>query len=159
MHLLRMVCLCGLSLSVLGGCADNGLSSLTGQVTIDGKPAPAGISLMFQPEDIKGSPSYGQTDANGRYEAAITFKTKGIQPGIHSIQLMPSAVETPMPEIGPDGQPLPSKAQEQARQFSKLPRDYYSFIEKVTVEPGANSHDIALKTTDNPEELPPTPPQ
>ena len=85
------------------GCGSGALPSLSGTVTIDGNPAPAGVALQFSPTSEGGSPSYAQTDANGNYEAQFSFNKTGIQPGEHSVKLIPGSVETPMPEIGSRG--------------------------------------------------------
>jgi hypothetical protein len=124
------------------GCGDR-LSALSGTVTIDGQPAPKGLSFEFSPTG-PGSSSYAATDANGRYEAAFTFRQKGIQPGEHRVRLIPSEVEIPMPEIGPDGKPIGVPAGPSL--VAKLPRKYYEQIELITVLPGRNTHDIVLST-------------
>jgi hypothetical protein len=126
------------------GCSD-GLASLEGVVTIDGEPAPAGVAIEFCPTG-EGSPSYGTTDGQGRYEAAFTFQKMGIEPGEHRLKLMPSDVEMPMPEIGPDGRPVGPPPE---NPLKGIPRAYYEEIELITVEPGSNTHDISLTTGDS----------
>jgi hypothetical protein len=140
-----------LSTAVLLACAPgcDGLASLEGTVTIDGKPAPAGVSLQFAPVTGKGSLSYASTDANGHYEAAFTFQKKGIQPGEHSVKLMPSQVETPMPKIGPAGRPVGPPP---VSPLKNIPQEYYQEIQKITVEPGSNTINIDLKTEGEGEE-------
>lgn len=125
----------------VAGCGER-LASLEGTVTIDGKPAPAGIAFEFAPS-AGGSPSYGTTDASGHYEAAYTFKKKGIEIGEHTVKLLPSNVETGMPVIGPDGKPVGPEPEDPLK---GIPQEYYQQIEKITVEAGANTHDIALTT-------------
>lgn len=123
------------------GCG-NGLSSLNGTVTVDGKPAPAGISLSFSPVDAGGSPSYATTDGQGRYEAAFTFQEKGIQPGRIRVQLVPGGEgSTSMPEIK-DGKPV-VKPENKRPQF---PKEYYQEIMIITVAEGANTIEIPLST-------------
>lgn len=131
----------------LSGC--DGLASLEGTVTIDGEPAPAGVSLQFTPVTGKGSPSYASTDASGHYEAAFTFQKMGIQPGEHSVRLMPSQVETPMPRIGPDGRPVGPPP---VSPLKNLPQEYYQEIQKITVEPGSNTINLDLKSEGKAEE-------
>ena len=128
----------------LCGCGD-GLSSLTGTVTIDGKPAPEGLSLTFQPLE-SGSPSYATVDRDGAYEAQFTFKRSGIQAGKHRVHLIPSEVSRPMPVIGDDGKPIADESSDAVDRFSNLPEDYYREIEIITIEPGANTKDIKLST-------------
>jgi len=131
------------------GCSGDDLATLTGTVTIDGKPAPEGLSIEFAPIDGPGSPSSARTDADGNYVAMFTFKKEGIQPGRHRVHLMPSQIERPMPQIGPDGKPLPSEADEAIARFGKLPEKYWREIEIITIEPGANTKNIDLKTGDD----------
>lgn len=133
--------LIGLAASV--GCGSGALPSLSGTVTIDGNPAPAGVALQFSPTSEGGSPSYAQTDANGNYEAQFSFNKTGIQPGEHSVKLIPGSVETPMPEIGPNGRPVGPAPK---NPLSGLPKTYWEEIEVITVQPGPNAHDIVLKS-------------
>lgn len=123
------------------GCGD-GLSSLQGTVTIDGSPAPAGLSLQFTPTETGGSPSYASTDEHGHYEAAFTFTRKGIEPGRHLVRLIPGGGETTMPKLGPDGKPEPAPPSP----FSKLPGKYFEKIQDIQVNNGGNTVDIHLKT-------------
>ncbi|MFN3150843.1 carboxypeptidase regulatory-like domain-containing protein [Bremerella sp.] len=128
-------------LAAAAGCGGSGLPSLTGTVTIDGKPAPAGVALQFSPTAEGGSPSYAQTDADGKYEAQFSFNKTGIQLGEHSVKLIPGSVETPMPEIGPDGKPVGPAPK---NPMGSLPKSYWEEIEVIQVEPGSNTHDFAL---------------
>lgn len=123
------------------GCSD-GLAGLEGTVTIDGSPAPQGLSLQFTPVNTGGSPSYASTDEHGHYEAAFTFNRKGIEPGQHLVRLIPSGGDTGMPKLGPDGKPEPAPPSP----VSKLPSGYYEKIETLEVPPGKNVIDIHLKT-------------
>lgn len=141
-HIISLLSIAALALCVVG-CGD-GLSSLKGTVTIDGQPAPAGVSLEFQPTDPNGLPSYAVTDASGAYEAAFTHKKKGIQPGETIVRLAPSEIEEPMPVIGPDGKPV--KSDKPKNPLANLPGDYYKQIETFTVNPGSNTKDIELKS-------------
>ncbi|MGY8769327.1 MAG: hypothetical protein ACKVH8_12990 [Pirellulales bacterium] len=127
----------------LAGCGSD-LSGLTGTITIDGNPAPKGLSIEFSPVDPKGLSSYASTDENGYYEAAFTFKTKGIQPGEYTVRLMPKTVEPSMPVIGPDGKPVAEPPKKNP--IGKLPRAYYDEIQKVTVDSGSMTLDIELTT-------------
>ena len=128
------------------GCGDQ-LSSLRGRVTIDGQPAPKGLSIEFSPLG-SGSSSYATTDAEGRYEAAFTFRRMGIEPGEHLVRLLPSQIEMPMPASGPDGRPVAVVAP--VSPAANLPREYYEQIETIVVEPGRNTHDVLLRTEKRP---------
>ena len=83
---LRILCFC--FILALAGCNSDGLVTLKGKVTVDGAPAPAGISLQFQPLS-EGSPSYAITDADGNYEAEFSFSKKGIMVGKHRVSFIP----------------------------------------------------------------------
>lgn len=131
-------------LAVAVGCGQNGLSTLTGVVTIDGQPAPQGIGLEFTPVFEGGSPAYGQTDAQGRYEALFTFDTKGIMPGEHIVKLLPGFNSEAMPEVGPDGKPVKTAASKNP--LSEMPKTYWEEIEKIEIKAGRNNHEIALKS-------------
>ncbi len=126
------------------GCG-NGLSSLTGTVRVDGQPAPEGVSLEFSPTAAGGAPSYGSTDSQGRYEAAFTFREKGIQPGasrsISSRRAGPGG-PSKMPEFGPDGKPIVVASVTP----KKFPDAYFQEIQKIQVESGSNKIDIDLVT-------------
>ncbi len=133
-------------LVTLTGCG-NGLSSLQGTVQVDGSPAPAGISLQFSPVS-GGSPSYAETDDQGRYEAAFTFREKGIEAGEHIVSLTPGggAASGSMPVIGEDGRPVTSANAASNGAAASFPQKYYSEITRITVEPGANDIDIELES-------------
>lgn len=133
-------------LCTLTGCG-NGLSSLQGTVLVDGNPAPAGISLQFSPTG-GGSPSYAETDAEGRYEAAFTFREKGIEVGEHIVSLTPggSAASGSMPVIGEDGRPVSEAKTGSAAGPPNFPQKYYAEITKINVESGSNEIDIELES-------------
>ena len=128
--------------ALVTGCGDR-LSSLRGAVTIDGQPAPKGLSFEFSPVG-EGSSSYASTDGEGRYEAAFTFRRKGIEPGEHLVRLLPSQIEMPMPKIGANGRPV--EMSEQRSPVGKLPREYYERITTIIISPGSNSYDFELTT-------------
>lgn len=133
-------------LLTLTGCG-NGLSGLHGTVLVDGKPAPAGISLQFSPTG-GGSPSYAETDAEGKYEAAFTFREKGIEVGEHIVSLTPGGGSTSesMPVIGSDGKPVSDGTKGGSGGPPSFPQKYYSEITKIKVAPGMNEIDIELES-------------
>ncbi|WDI43763.1 hypothetical protein [Bremerella sp. P1] len=125
------------------GCSNGGLSTLTGTVTIDGKPAPQGVSLQFSPTGEGASPSFASTDASGKYEAAFTANRKGIMPGEHLVKLIPSSIDLPMPKLGLNGRPIgpPPKSP-----LEDLPNEYYRQIETIQIGPGSNTYDFDLES-------------
>jgi len=130
-------------LVVLLGCGRRDIGATArGVVTIDGKPAPAGIRIDFQPQGPTGSPSMGVTDAAGQYELWFTAADKGVMPGECRVMLQPSR------EHGPDGTPRIPEALKSLR----LPEEYAGERSPLvrTVQPGRNQIDITIDTTATP---------
>lgn len=129
---------------VVAGCGAPP-TTLTGSVTIDGVAAPAGISLEFAPTG-PGTSAYARTDAAGRYEAQLTFRRRGIEPGEHRIRLTPGSSLDPAGAGG--GMPEAGRRPPAIRRASagEFPRRYHAEIERITVLRGRNRHDIALST-------------
>ena len=80
------------------GCGSSGpeLGSVTGTVTLGGKPL-ADALVQFQPEK-DGSPSTARTDAEGHYELMYLADTKGALLGKHKV-----IVSTFRQKSNPDG--------------------------------------------------------
>lgn len=76
-------------------------SLVTGTVTINGQPAPAGLLLEFQPRAAGSSPSLGRTDAAGRYELWKTGREQGISPGpcVVRISVAPASADRGPPKL------------------------------------------------------------
>jgi len=72
---------------LLAGCGRSGpeLAPVSGRVTLDGQPM-FGARLVFQPE-ASGSPSYGSTDRDGRYELGYKRGQKGALIGWHTVRI------------------------------------------------------------------------
>jgi len=121
-------------LAVCLGCGPSGMPTLTGTVTIDGKPAPAGISFQFSPVQPGGSSSFAQTDEQGNYAAQFSMRQEGIQEGTHRVQLMPGF-------FPPDMEPNEAR---RLNPLKKVPKTYYEEVTQVTIEPGSNTLDITL---------------
>lgn len=123
-------------------------TTLTGTVTVDGRPAPAGLLLEFSPT-AAGTSAYAATDAQGRYEACLTFQRKGIEPGEHRVRLMPgSAAVSVAPKSAapsPAAPPLRPPTAPPGR-AGGFPRAYYAEIERIMIQPGRNHHDLSLST-------------
>ena len=73
---------------VAAGCGVSGpeTAEVVGLVTVDGAPV-LGASVTFVPSGFSGSPSYGETDATGRYRLAFTRRRFGALPGIHEVRI------------------------------------------------------------------------
>lgn len=136
---------------VVAGCGGPS-TTLTGTVTVDGRPAPAGLLLEFSPT-AAGTSAYTATDAQGRaqgrYEACLTFRQKGIEPGEHRVRLMPgSAAVSVARKSGapsPAAPPLRPLTAPPGR-AGGFPRAYYAEIERIMIQPGRNHHDLSLST-------------
>ena len=75
-----------ISLGCDGGASDlPDLGTVTGTVTVDGKPA-ADLTVGFAPEG-GGRPSTGTTDAQGKYELMYNATNMGAKVGKHSVSL------------------------------------------------------------------------
>ena len=69
------------------GCADSGpeVATVSGTVFQNGKPVP-GASITFFPD--AGRPSYGVSDASGRYVLEYSQEKSGAVIGSHSVKVM-----------------------------------------------------------------------
>lgn len=120
------------------GCGPRGVGgTCSGTVTIDGKPAPAGIRLDFQPQGPQGSPSMGITDAVGKYELRFTATRLGVMPGECLVRV------TVPREMSAQGLPTVSDALK-----GVVIPDHYGQKSTLrrTVKPGHNQIDIEIDT-------------
>jgi len=65
------------------------MARVTGTVTYKGKPVP-NMMVNFMPPD--GRPSWGKTDAEGKYDLAYDADYKGAKMGHHKVYITPPAV-------------------------------------------------------------------
>jgi hypothetical protein len=123
------------ALAVTAGCGDTGpaTADVSGTVTVDGKPPPAGSSISFVPVDGKAGTS-GCLIENGRYSTRVAVGTAKVE--IRA----PRAIGTPRkPEDGPGGE---GQIVEES-----LPEKYNANSElKFDVKPGRNEKNWDLKT-------------
>jgi len=100
---------------------------VTGTITIDGQPAPAGIAVSFQPKSISGSPSLGVTNSEGRYEMKFTYAQKGVQIGPCYVRFAPYSSEDEKVTL-------------------TIPKNYSEGIDNVVhVKPGDQTFDFDIK--------------
>lgn len=102
---LLLIPICGLSF-LIAGCGGNKdglkleLVPVTGTVTLDSKPL-AGASVIFTPHgSVQGLPSYGITDANGKYDLKYGNTENGAPIGMHRVTVSKFAQR--------DGSPFPA---------------------------------------------------
>lgn len=74
-----------LVIALLSGCGGGDFGSVSGKVTLDGKPL-KGAYVEFQPVH-KGRPSSGVTDQNGHYELMYTADQEGAEIGEHTVRI------------------------------------------------------------------------
>ncbi len=94
--------ICGiLPLAIFVGCGSSGpeLAPVSGRVTLDGDPVSSAL-VLFQPE-ASGSPSYGATDRDGRYELGYKRGQQGALIGWHSVRIEADNVIS-----GPNGESM-----------------------------------------------------
>lgn len=76
-----------IGLMLWAGCgakADPSLATVTGMITLDGKPL-VGARVEFTP--LSGSPSYGTTDEQGGYSLRFTRDRQGAVIGTHVVRI------------------------------------------------------------------------
>lgn len=84
---------------ILVGCGNGDrppLGTVTGMVTLSGEPL-RNVEVTFTPDD--GRPSYGKTNAEGRYELDYIHDIKGAKVGKHTIAIRSGKVAQPMPKF------------------------------------------------------------
>ena len=137
-----LVCL-GLALALLASGCRRGprLGTVTGTVTLDGKPL-ANAQVEFQPT-AGAPPSYGTTDALGRYELRYTKEKLGAVVGGHIVRITTQTTAVD-PETGEEYQ-IPQRVPEKYNYRSEL-------VRQVTPEP--NIIDFRLESEPE-EEKPP----
>lgn len=119
-------------LLVCAGCSgDDGppLARVEGVVTLDGEPLPDAL-IEFQPTRLEGSPSYGSTDAQGRYEMVYSLDRKGAWIGEHLVRI--------------------TTYNKNERVREKVPPKYHrdSEIKRNVVAGETNKHDFAIDTSE-----------
>jgi hypothetical protein len=122
---------------LLSGCGSPIGATVTGVLTIDGKPAPAGVRIDFEPQVKNASSSTGFTDARGEFEMMFNVNKKGVMPGESLVRI---AV---LPEVGPGGAPVVAKELQGLRIPDSVGRN--STLKKA-VKPGRNRIDIAIES-------------
>jgi hypothetical protein len=126
----------------LVGCGSN-LSSVSGTVTLDGKPLAGSDKLsgtvQFSPEDGRGTIAVGNLDQSGRYNLS-TGSRVGVLPGKYLVSV--SAVEIIPPKIAGEAG---------SGRLTTPPRyaDAKSSGFTAEVAPGRNTFDYALSSQQN----------
>jgi len=122
------------------------LGIVTGVVTMDGKPL-ANSVVTFNPET--GRPSFGTTDANGKYELSYLKGTKGVKVGKQTVRITTAVKETdaeaPLEEtVNADGSVIPTNKK---KEKEKIPAKYNKNTTLTAdVEAGENTIDFKLES-------------
>ncbi len=119
------------------GCAPKMGATVTGRVSFDGEPAPAGVIVTFQPQVPNSSASTGVTDPDGRYDLRFNARLRGAMPGESVVWLAIAE------EVGTSGSTT--------RKPPTIPPHYgaKSTLRK-DVKPGPNVIDIEIVTAPKP---------
>ena len=75
-----------ISISAAAGCGPR-LIDVTGQVVIDGKPAPPGLKVVFEPRGGTAEPILSATDTAGRYRLIDRSGKAGVAPGPYVVSI------------------------------------------------------------------------
>lgn len=134
----RIVCL--LLVATLLGCGD-GMSTVTGTVTLDGSPVSVGKQMNgtvnFVREDGSGARATGHLDESGQY-SLNTGAQSGLEPGTYLVGIAVNQISIPA-----DANAMP-----QAKLIT--PKKYASTRNsglKAEVKPGSNTFDFALESS------------
>lgn len=86
--LYRRLAIAALALATAPGCSQDGLplAPVEGVVTLNGSPL-SGALVEFQPLAVDGSPSYGETNEQGRYEMMFSQDRAGAWTGQHRVRI------------------------------------------------------------------------
>lgn len=119
------------------GCGGSNAASVSGAVTLDGKPLPT-ASVSFYPDGGDGPPAYGQSDAQGRYSLS-TGSAAGLAPGKYvAVVVATKAPPKPIDKTGAEIPPIPiTPAKYGDTNTSDL---------KVEVKAGNNTIPLALQS-------------
>jgi hypothetical protein len=112
-------------------------ATVTGRVSFDGEPAPAGVIVSFQPQVPNSSASTGVTGPDGRYDLRFNARLRGAMPGESVVTL---AIAEDVGDAGPEKVKRPA-----------IPPQYgvRSTLRK-DVKPGPNVIDIEVETARKP---------
>jgi len=124
------------TLAAVVGCGGGSTSlgsSVTGTVTVNGSPAPAGLNVLFQPVG-DGVASFGYTNSEGQYELQLTPRTKGATPGENLV-----SVNFEVNEVS-EGEETP----ETDTPSFEILKDFRDGTHKVTVSRGKNTIDLEI---------------
>ncbi len=120
---------------LLVGCGSADMGSVTGTVTLDGKPLAKAL-LRFEPVNGERA-SMGETDDNGEYKLEYSLQKSGARVGEHKVTITTAAEPYPDPD---SGEYLPARPE-------LLPKKYNIDSElRKTVKGGRNTINFELSS-------------
>lgn len=122
----------------MAGCGRSVGATVSGVVSIDGRPAPVGVRIDFEPQVENASSSTGYTDAEGRYTMMFNAAVVGVMPGESVVRL--SVVPVIDPRTGKPETPDNLKGILAPASLGQ------NLTLRKTVKPGHNEIDIAVET-------------
>ena len=124
---------------LVGGCGSGDLGNVSGTVTLDGQPLP-NAQVTFMPDE-GGGPSFGETDAQGKYTLTHNSGDSGAVPGKHTVSIEMIEEEQDYDAAGTDEGTLELKQDSKKR----LPARYNEASELTAeVEQGSTTVDFPL---------------
>jgi hypothetical protein len=144
----------GSSLTALAGCGDSSVpagptGTVAGKVTCNGKPVPAGCTVMFVHQE-KSLPASGLTAADGSYTLLARGQPK-VSAGAHKISVSPPVQDAAAGVSSADPEAykavMTGKKAAPAEQKGPFPKKYLSADTSgltFTVKEGSNTCDLDL---------------
>jgi len=134
MHKYVPLCAACYALVILAGCNSGPtLAPVKGVLTYKGKALP-NIHLDFEPEKGDGRPSWGQTDAQGRFTLEYDIDRKGVLIGKHKVYA----------KMGSGGEKVPGERPPASKDLAEFFEKYGGTNSKVIVEIQANTREVTL---------------
>lgn len=139
-----------LSLTGCGGTDFGPMGSVSGRLTMDGKPLEAGTQLLFMQME-KGYAAFGQTDAEGNYELVWMREGRNwteVPVGNYKILIQPPEVKN-VDELDADAM-LAGADQDIKPATAVFPKKYQQHTTsglQLEVKEGVNKHDISLDSS------------
>ena len=133
-------------LAAVVGCGGGSTSlgaSVTGTVTVNGSPAPAGLNIQFQPVG-DGVASYGYTNSGGQYELQLTPRTKGATPGENLVSVNFEVNEVESENEDGEGEKSEGEGPSTKTPSFKILKKFRDGTHKLTVSRGQNTIDLEI---------------
>lgn len=139
-------------LALLGsGCGRGNLpelGSVSGRITLDGKPV-EGVHIEFIPL-IEGRPSAAASDSSGHYVLSYKGSVKGARVGEHKVIMTTLQEKMTFVESTDDEEPTDGGSEDSEIEITtsgraeEIPAKYFKSPLRVTVEQGSNTVNLTL---------------